>query len=211
MGTIKKSDLDPEVAAYVDGVEAVADNLADQVAKAEQERDEALAQVAELAKSAPAATQEEIRKAAIAKADPAIRAILEDQQAQIAKSELIAKTERDARLEREFISKAEALPAIPGERTDLAGLLRRASEVLSKEDAEQLDTVLKAANAQLEQSDIFKSLGQGGGETTISKSINTMAEELRKSNPALTIEQATMAVYDANPELAAQALNGEGA
>ena len=206
---IAKDDLAPEVVAYIDGLESEVETLSAQVEKSVAdiaERDEQISKM--VPKDAEA--EGEISKALLAKADPAVRSLIEKQQAEIAKANEIARAERDARLDREFISKAEALPMVAEDKTALAGLLRRASEALSPEDNTALTTVLKAANEQIAKGNLFTTFGTGGGETTISKSVRAAAEEIRKANPALTIEQAEAQVYATQPALFQMAMTNDG-
>lgn len=217
--------LDPEVREYIEGLEADNTELTEAVTKAEAENVSKDTEITELrdtlSKSAPkdAESQEEITKALLAKADPAVRALIEKTQADLAKSDAIAKAEREIRLGREFLSKAEAMPMLAAEPTEegvsgkqaMASLLRRAADALAPDDFASLEKVLKTANTQITKGNLFSTLGSGGGETTISKSVTAMAGELRKQNPALTQEQAEAEVYSQNPDLYDQVLNGEGA
>lgn len=221
VGTINKSDLDPEVVAYIDGLESEVDDLTASVEKAEGERDEAKSEVEELkgtlAKSAPVdeTAQEEITKALLAKADPAVRALIEKQQADLKAASDIAKAEREARLSKEFLSKAEALPMLSADTGEeagaasLAGLLRRAADALTPEDSAALEKMLKAANEQIAKGNLFGTIGRGGAETTISKSLKAMAAEFRKADPTLTQEMAEVKAMEENPELATALMNGE--
>lgn len=208
MGTINKSDLDPEVLEYVEALEADNDDLQTQVEKAEAEITDLRTT---LSKSAPKddEAQEEINKALLAKADPAVRALIEKQQADLKAASDIAKAEREERLTREYIAKAEALPMLSEDKTTLASVLRAAAEALTPEQNETLTKVLSSANEHISQGNIFKSFGTGGGETTVSKSVRSKAEDIRKVNPDLTIEQAEALVYEQNPDLYAQALSEE--
>lgn len=215
--TIDKTDLAPEVVAYIDGLEAEVDTLSSQVEKSDADIEALKSDVEDLrgtlAKSAPKDDEaaEEISKALLAKADPAVRALIEKQQADLKRTEEIAKQEREARLEREYIAKAEALPMLSEEKATLAGVLRAAAEALTPEQNETLTTVLKAANEQIAKSNLFDSFGRGGGETTISKSISAKVDEVMKADPTLTREQAEVKVYEQNPDLAEAAFNGKDA
>lgn len=215
--TINKSDLAPEVVAYIDGLENEVDTLSSQVEKAETDiaaKDEEITDLrGTLAKSAPKDDEasDEITKSLLAKADPAVRALIEKTQADLKAASEIAKAEREARLEKEFLSKAEALPMLSEDKVKMAAVLRAAADSLTPEHAETLNTVLKAANEQIAKSNLFSSFGVGGGESTISKSVTAKVDEIRKGNPALTVEQATVMVYEQNPDLAQAAFAGEDA
>ena len=72
------------------------------------------------------------------------------------------------------------------------------------EVAEKLETLLTAANEQIEKSGLFEEVGVAGGDTTVSKSVEARVTELRKSDPTLTSEQAEAKVYEENPDLYTQ-------
>ena len=221
MGNINKSDLDPEVVAYIEGLEDEVSSLNEQVEKSASDIETAKAEIEDLkgtlAKSAPkdAESAEEITKSLLAKADPAVRALIEKQQADLAAATEIAKAEREARLSREYIAKAEDLPMLSADSEEgdgkaaLAGLLRAAADRLLPEDNERLNKVLKAANAQIAKSGLFAEFGRAGAQTTISKSVEGKAQELMKADPSLTFEQAQVKVMESDPSLAAALLNGE--
>lgn len=213
---IAKDDLDPEVVAYIEGLETEVDILSKQVEDL-NESNEGLTAVNEdltdtLSKMTPKDDEaaDAINKSLLAKADPAIRELIEKQQAEVREAQTIAKAERDARLEREYISKAETLPMINTDKASLGGLLRRISEALSTEDAAEVEKILRAANEQIEKSNLFDTLGSGGAQTTVSASAEAKASEIRKAHPDLTPEQALAKAYDENPALLAEAMTGEG-
>lgn len=212
---IAKTDLDPEVVAYIDGLESEVETLT-KAAEAETEKVTGLETKVtsledQITKMVPkdADTADAISKAALEKADPAIRAMIEKQAADLAEATTIAKAEREARLGQVYLSKAQALPMITEAPADLAGLLRRMADALPEEDVTKMETILKAANAQITASSVFDSFGVGGGDTTVSKSVEAQAEEIRKADPSLSIEQAQAKVYADNPDLFAQAMKGE--
>lgn len=202
---IAKNDLDPEVVAYIDGLEDEVDALSKQVEDAESENTDLKTTMAKMApKDAEAA--DEISKALLAKADPAVRALIEKQEAALAEATSIAKAERDMRVEREFIAKAAALPMINTATDDLAGLLRRAADSLTADDVTKFEQVLKAANAQIAEGNLFTTFGSGGGVVTVSASAEAKAAEINKAEPALTHDQALAKAYEQNPALLAEAM-----
>ena len=194
---IKKADLPAEAVEYIEALEADNDELSKALEDAQAEF--VLKSAENIEKSDEATLLE--------KADPAIKALFQAQAARIEKADAIAKAERDARLEREYIAKAEKLPMIGDDKAGLAGLLRRAAEVLTPEDNASLAKMLDSANAQLAKGGLFAEFGKSGAETTISKSITAAAEEIRKREPELTIEQATVKAYTENPSLFAEAMS----
>lgn len=208
---ITKDDLAPEVVEYIDGLEAEVETLTKSV-EAKDADIESLTKALDEAETSSTVvkSEEEQHKALLAKADPAVRALIEKQQADLAAQQAIVKAERDARLDREFVSKAEAMPMLAEDKSDLGGLLRRLAEALPAEDVTKWDTILKSANEQIAQGNLFASYGSGGAETTISKSVDAAAQELMKSDPNLTLDMARAKVYENNPDLFAQAMTQEG-
>jgi hypothetical protein len=202
MSDITKDDLPEEVVEYIEALETSVDELTEKVAKAEQDVEVLKSQTPVEKTGDP----DKDFEALIAKAEPALQEVLKAQRAELKQAQDIAKAERDARLNREYISKAEALPMISESKDDLAGLLRRAADALTPEDNEKLEKVLKAANEQIAKGNLFSEFGSGGGETTISKSVEAMAAELRKADPSLTQELAITQVYEQNPDLYLQSL-----
>lgn len=207
-GDIAKNDLDPEVVAYIDALESEVDALTTQIVAKDAEITDL---TTTLSKSAPkdAESAAEIEKSLLAKADPAVRALIEKQSAEIAKANEIAKAEREQRLEREFVAKAETLPMLAEDRVALAGLLRRISDAVAPEDVASLEKVLKAANTAIAQSGLFSEVGTFGGQTTVSKSVESAAAEIKKAHPDWTDEQCQAEAYDRNPALLQQALTDQ--
>lgn len=79
------------------------------------------------------------------------------------------------------------------------------AEQLPKGTLEKLETVLKAADAQVEKGALFSELGKtGAGITDVEKQLDTLAADIRKSDPSLTKEQAIEKAYSDNPELYAR-------
>lgn len=212
MGEINKADLAPEVVAYIEGLESEVDLLSEQVEKSESELEAKDGQITDLttrlSKSAPV-DQEAARKEMLEKADPALRAYLVEQDQKVAKAEEIAKAEREARLTREFISKAESLPMITEDKAALATLLRSIHDALKPEESAAVEKMLAAANEQIAKGNLFSTFGTGGGDTTVSKSVEAKAEEIRKADPSLTREQAIAKAYNDDPDLFAQAMTEE--
>lgn len=182
--------------------------------KAEEERDAALAKLEKAEQELKDAKQPEA--ADPVKPEPApidkselpepVRAALEKAEAEnaanlqrlekaekdAAESAKLAKAERDARIEREFITKAENDFPHLGKAEDLGPRLKRMSETLSKDDFDAHLNELKAANARIETGELFAELGKSGdpapegtGSGELAE-ITRKAEELRKSDSGLT-------------------------
>mgnify|MGYP003403943124 CR=1 FL=1 len=206
MALIKKEDLPAEVVEYIDSLEAHADTLeadlktatdtADAVTK---ERDDLLAKEA-----ASAIVKDDADLTAIlAKADPAVAAII-TKQADALKTQAaaIAKAD-DERITTSMVAKAAALPMISETPTDLGAILKTAYGV-SAEFGGQVEDLLKAANKQIAEGNLFANFGKGGADITVSASVDAAAAELRKADPSLTNEQSIAKAYETNPALYAE-------
>lgn len=120
-------------------------------------------------------------------------------EARITQAEEIAKSERDLRLEREFVSKA-AEYNLPVDADELGPVLKRAAESLSLEDFSVLVKCLDAGSSA--ETMLYGEVGkQGGGSNLdIFDQVNAQAEEILKSNAGITPEQATTMVMDSYPD-----------
>lgn len=206
MANIKKEDLPAEVVEYIDSLEAHADTLeADleaattQVDTLTKERDDLVAKgaVSDIEKGDADLT------AILAKADPAVAAIITKQAADLkTATEAIAKA-ADERTTTTMVAKAAALPMISETPTELGEVLKTAYGV-SDEFGTQVEGLLKAANTQIAQGNLFASFGKSGAEVTVSASVDAAAAELRKGDPSLTREQAITKAYEQNPALYAE-------
>jgi hypothetical protein len=199
---IEKGDLAPEVIEYIDALEDEVDSLSKSLVD-EQAKNDSISK-------ADSDDFDELIKSA----EPAVAKLLTQQRDTIAKAEKRADEERDARLSKEYISKAEALPMLidgAAGKDDLAGLLRRAADKLTPEDSLALEKMLSTANEQIAKGGLFSEFGKSGEVSTISKSVEAAAEAIRKGDPKLTIEQATARAYTENPDLFKQAMSDKEA
>ena len=184
---------------------SVEDNSA-ALAKAETERDEALAKaeelaakVAELEKADSETEVEEIDKAEL---PPAVVARLEKLEKaeteaadRIEKAEKLAKAERDVRITREFVAKAETMGHVAGDAEEFGKLLKAASESMSKEDFEYLEQRLNAANEQIAKGSLFEQMGSSdssGPADEGGQALALKAEEIRKADPSVSQYEAML-------------------
>lgn len=207
---ISKDDLAPEVVEYVEGLESENDTLTKSVEAKDAEIETLKADLKKAEDSGLIVKSEEEQfEALLEKADPAVRVLLKKQADDLAAAQKIAKEERDERISKEFISKAQAMPMLAEDKTEFAGLLRKAHEALG-EDYAKFETILKTANEQIAKGNLFAELGRDGGEVTVSKSVEAKASEFQKAEPGLTREQAIAKAYDADPNLLAADMTQEG-
>lgn len=124
-----------------------------------------------------------------------------------AAAEKIAKRERDLRLHREYVAKAADLSALPAKQEDIVTLISTVADK-APEVEELLSSVLKAAHGALKESVLFKSEGSDAldDNTAIAK-FDAVVKEIRKSDPALSAEQAFTKALESHPELYDEYLN----
>lgn len=101
-----------------------------------------------------------------------------------------AEVETNARLTAEFIKKAEGFKSLSQDPSKFGPVLKSAAEKLSKEESDELDRVLKAADEQVRAGLLMKEMGKGGQpapgpESAIAKA-QAKAVELKKADPTLT-------------------------
>lgn len=142
--------------------------------------------------------------AKLAKADPETRAAIEKAEDRAEAAEKVAKEERDTRLTNEFIAKAESdYGHMSVEPAEFGPVLKAASEKLSKEEFEAIETALKAADAQIEKGALFAEAGAGGVPVAADAmaELKQKAEEIRKSDPKLSEAAALDKAMTDNPDL----------
>jgi len=177
--------------------------------KMRQERDEAIAK----AKEAESEVEEETETSksveeVLAKADPAVRSLIEKMQSDTAEAQRIANEERETRINREMLAKAAEYRNIVGTDAEKAEMLKEAYSV-SEEFGKKFEQSWKATNAQLDEAhgNLFHTVGKSGsGDITISSEVESKAAELRKADPTLTKEQAIAKVYESDPKLYEQSV-----
>ena len=187
-------DLPSEVYEYISALEAANSELTEQL----QKNDEEAQQEAE---------QEDILKSA----DPEIVAIVKAAEERAEAAEVIAKAERDFRLEREFVSKAASLDNLSIEADAFGKVLKNAAEALSQEDFDALMGALEGANSSVEAGAVFAEVGKASsfendGPTS---ALNKAAASLRESDSTLTPEAAVAKAVSEDPTLYEQYLKGE--
>lgn len=128
-----------------------------------------------------------------------VRKMIEATNARLAEAEKVAKDERDARLSREYLEKAQKITGLAASPETVATLLRKAEqgEPLTKADAAEFERVLKAAGEAAKNPTAFKELGGAGadvsdGEAAIAKA----ADDLQKADPNLSRASALVKAAD---------------
>ncbi len=114
----------------------------------------------------------------------------------------IAKAERELRLQKEYLQKAEEFSNLTIEKDKMANVLRKIDESLNEEDAEEVRRALKAAAEAAEAENLFKAAGTPGGSTSsVEEKINTLAKEMVQKGEAKDINAAWTKILSANPDL----------
>lgn len=180
MSDIDFDALDPEVKGYVEKLEDALLEARDELAKA----------------AAPETNEEEdIFKSA----DPAVQAAVEELRKRADEAESIAKAEREARLQREFIEKAQSFQNLPTANEELGSLLKTLAASLDEDTFGKIETVLREADGLIGKS-AWDEIGSG---MTPSPS-HDKAEELAKAmatEKGITYEQAYSEVLTEHPDL----------
>jgi uncharacterized coiled-coil protein SlyX len=213
--------MTPEEKAALEKAQADVAALTEKLTKADETNAALAAKVTELEKAAePAKKEEPIDKADL---PPAVRAALEKAEADAAalaerleKSENeakaerdIAKAERETRLTREFVTKAEGYKALVVKAEDFGPVLKACAEKLTKDEYAAIEQVLKAADEQIVAGDLFKEQGRGreaAAPDGAYAEATQKAEELRKSDPKLSLAKARELVFKADTDLQARYL-----
>lgn len=180
-----------EVMEYISALESANEELLGAISKMEEEMAEA-----------EEAEEQEILKSA----DPRLVEIVKAAEERAFAAEAIAKAERDFRLEREFVSKAQEMSHLPVSAEDFGLVLKSASDVLPTETFDALMQVLSAANAQLEKGGIFGEVGKStvDADDAPMSAIEKAAARLQSENPTLTKEQAIAKAVSADASLYTQ-------
>src|ERR1019366_7086210 len=137
-------------------------------------------------------------------ADPVLVAAVQKSRADAAEATEIAKHERELRVDREMLSKAEELTNLQGTPVEKAEVLKAAYGV-STEVGDKMFGQMTAANRQLaDAGELFTAVGKsapGQQASTHAEEAMTRAQEMVKADPKLTIEKAVVEVYKSDPGL----------
>lgn len=134
-------------------------------------------------------------------ADPAIREIVEKANARASEAETIAKAERDARINREFIEKAKSLPFVPGEDQEKANVMKAASASMEPDEYQSLEKMLTSMNEVISESKVFTKAGSSQyNEDTPQGEIEKLAKA-RAKEEGITEAEAMDQVLAENPDL----------
>lgn len=144
--------------------------------------------------------------AKLAKADPGTRAAIKKAEDRAEAAEKVAKEERDTRLTNEFIAKAESdYGHMSVEPAKFGPVLKAASEKLSKEEFDAIETALKAADEQIEKGALFAEAGATGPLAAADAfgELQQKAADIKKAEPKLSEGEALDKAMKDNPDLEA--------
>lgn len=187
------------------------DEVVEHINSLAKERDEALAKAEELEKgiTAEGDGEEDVLKSA----DPALREYIRKAEERAEAAEAIAKAEREARLEREFLAKAEQMPYVGESRSEFGTLLKSLNQSLPTETFEKVEQILKAANEQIREGRLFAEAGVGGegmaGDAY--QELEGIAKGYRKADPDLSEAEAFDKAMSERPDLYKRYLTEKGA
>lgn len=168
---------------------------------------------AKLAEHAPEETPQEIDKSELPEPVRLALEKAEEERAALAKraddAEAIVKAERDERLTRDFITKAEGYKALPFKAAEFGPVLKACSEKLEKAEFDEVERVLKAADEQIAAGDLFKTQGRSGdapGDDPVAE-VQAKAAEIKKSDSSLSEGQALERALSSDSDLQTRYLN----
>jgi hypothetical protein len=126
-------------------------------------------------------------------------------------AEKIAKAERDERLLREFVAKAQSYTSLPVDPAEFGPVLKKLSETLSTEEYEAVTKALAAGNETMANASLFGEIGKRGGyqPTEAIAKVDVSAEEIAKAQN-ISIEAARTQVFERDPALYDQYLQEAG-
>ena len=149
-----------------------------------------------------------LSKEALEKMDPATQAIVKQLQeentatkAEAREARQMAKELKDEQVLKEYVAKAEELQSLPVQPLKLGPIMKTIGEA-HPEEFEEIFRLLKAADAVIEKSELFREFGKSGpGESSAEAQIYAKARAMVAKDGDLTFEEAVEKVMDLEPEL----------
>ena len=164
------------------------------------------AKIAELEKVAKADQNQTDQTEDVLKSAPeSIRKAFEALNARVAASEAVAKRMQDERELEAFSKRAGQFERLTFDVKTFGPLLHRiAKGATTAADADEVERVLKAADAALKAGGVpLTEIGKSGGDRggSAETAIAAKAEEIRKRDPKLSVEQAAAKALEEDPSL----------
>jgi Asp-tRNA(Asn)/Glu-tRNA(Gln) amidotransferase B subunit len=150
----------------------------------------------------------DLSKEAIAKMDPETQSIVKQlldennaTRAEAKEARQIAKELKEEKILKEYVEKAEELPHLAIEPLKFGPVLKALGEGHPGE-FEEIFRVLKAADAAIKKSELFKEIGKSGsGESSAEAAVYAKARGLVAKDADLTFDEAVAKVLDMEPDL----------
>lgn len=135
---------------------------------------------------------------------PQVQNIITDLQKRAQVAEEIAKAEREARITKEYVAKAAQFTHLGINAEEFGPILKSLAET-NPEGYAKLEATLKSLNTVVEKSVLLEEIGKSNSAAAGAwERIEKRAEEIRKSEPGLTKEQAIARVMRDDPQLYAE-------
>lgn len=195
--------LDEDVQEYITKLEDLALELRDDVAKLTDQIEKIVVEEQE-----PSEEEKEKEAELLKSADPSVVTLVKTLEAQVEAAQAeatgaqeIAKAERNARLERDFIEKAGSFENLPGSTEELGQLLKALAEGLDEETFAKAIEVLGGADAAIAKAAPWAELGSTFAPEAGSGKLDELTKVHQEANPDLSYEQAMDEVLQANPDV----------
>ena len=179
----------------------------DEVAKEDEDEDE------DAEKSTPLALQKSLKSLKPAVRDQ-VTALWKSQKEAIAKADKLEKSlriERDERLRKEFVDKAQKeMPFVPGKSPEELGLMLKSLHGMDSQIAKDIEGIFKSVSAMVEKGDLLDELGSSMTGSGMGGSAYGKLDSIAKSRVAKSDEsyaKAFEAAMKNNPELYTAYLN----
>jgi hypothetical protein len=198
------SKLDEAAKAHIAALEKRATDAEARATNAEGELTTLKSRVEELEKKATPTPATDPAEEAWKSTPPLVRKRIEDAEKRAQAAEETAKSERETRLNSEWVAKARGeFVGVPAKPEEFGLILKRASESLSKEDFSEVERVLKALAEQVKKAGLFQEIGRSGEPDGNSAQARVLAEahKLMATDPKLTLVAAKVAVRRNDPAL----------
>ena len=217
--TLADEEAEKEDEEFAEGKESEGATLADE--EAEKEHEEGHEEEAEKAEDEEEEEDEEKIEKSLKSLPRNVRkqmtSLFKSQKQAIAKAEKLEKAlkvERDVRLRKEFISKAQKdFPYVPGKSPEEIGLMLKTLHGLAPKIATDLEGIFKSVSVTIEKTGLLKELGSGmssGGDSASAygKLDGIARGAVKKSG--VSYAKAFETAMNQNPELYSQYLDEQG-
>lgn len=148
---------------------------------------------------APVAKAEETEEDLLKTADPRIVELVRKAQEEAADATKIAKAERDLRVERELIAKADTY-TVPGDKASVVKILKAATATGDASLLAEIEKTFAATTEAMKSSDIFKEFGTDATAAPTS-GLEKVAKSIQEANPTLSHDEAVSKALEADPSL----------